>query len=97
MPSDSTLPIKLTVISPCGALPQVLCSGVTLIAADNLNGKGGGSYGIKKGHAQALIALGKGELKASDGTDTIFTCRIDGGFATVFDNTVTIVTREYEV
>ncbi len=91
MPSDSSLPITLRIMSPSIAHPDILCDSVRLTVADNEKGRGGGSCGIKKGHAPALIALSEGKVSAYRGNEEIFSRQTKGGFASVENNIVTLI------
>lgn len=91
MPSENNMPLTLVIITPEGALPEIKCSSITLSVADNEKGKGGGSYGIKKDHAEALFALGTGPVKAYVDGEEIYTCPLHSGFARVSKNTVTVI------
>ncbi len=90
MPSENNMPLTLVIITPEGALPEIKCNSINLCVADNEKGKGGGSYGIKKGHAEALIALSSGTVKAYIDGKTVYECTLSGGFAKISKNTVTI-------
>lgn len=90
MADNKEMPLTLKITSPDGSLPEVYCDSITLCIADNLKGTGGGSYGIRKGHADALIAIGKGEIRAfADGVQ-IFSHPGDRGFARICKSTITI-------
>lgn len=86
-PEEMNKLLSLTVLLPDRPPVELPCGSVRLTAAD------GGQYGIRPGHAPAMIALAPGELTASrDGT---VLCRLllGGGFARVAGNTVTVVTE----
>ncbi len=90
MPDNKGKPLTLKITSPYGSLPEVCCDSITLCIADNLKDTGGGSYGIRKGHADALIALGKGEIRAFSEGEQIFSHHVDGGFVKVRKNIITV-------
>ncbi len=83
--------LVLKLLSPQGLLQQVECDSVNLCIVDDKNGKGSGSYGIRKGHAKALICLSKGKIEARDGGKVVLSKEVDGGFANVENDTVTVV------
>ena len=83
--------LVLKLLSPQGLLCEQPCESVKLCIADDKKGKGSGSYGIKKGHAKALICLSKGAVEAHGGGKLLFSKQIDGGFANVENNVVTVV------
>ena len=87
----------LKIVTPEGALTPVECDSVHLTVCDNKKGSGGGSYGIKKGHIEALFSLGKGEIKAFLDSEAIFSAKCGSGFANVKENTVTAVVEACEL
>ncbi len=88
--------INLVIVTPTGEAERVQCSAVTLYARDNKKGEGGGSVGILRGHAPAVIALEESSriICTLDGQKKVFT--VDGGFASVQNDTVTVVTPRAE-
>ena len=84
--------LTLKILSPGGEAANVVCDSITLTVKDNSQGKGGGSYGIRTGHAPALIATDKGVITAKKDGQIIFSDRFDEGMATVDSNTVTVIT-----
>ncbi len=85
----------LNIVTPKGTYGPFRCDSVRLSVADNSDGKGGGSYGIRAGHTKSLLALDKGTLKAFVSGKSILTAKCGGGFAKVEKNTVTAVVDEY--
>lgn len=73
-----------------GKSSSVSCDSVHLIAKDGETGKNGGSLGIRRGHARALIALGAGPVRASLGGVTVYEAELPGGIAFVEHDTVTV-------
>ena len=84
--------LTLKIVTPEGVDKSVDCDSVILWMAPDSKGEGEGSLGIRKGHAEAVIALGKGPMKASLNGTPVFSARIDGGFATVVNDVVSVVT-----
>ena len=84
--------LTLKIVTPEGVDKTVACDSITLWMAPDVHGKGEGSLGIRKGHTEAVIALGEGPLSAHLEGKEVFSDRTKGGFATVLDDTVTIVT-----
>ena len=80
-------------VTPAGCAKQCECESVILPSAENEKGLEGGFLGIRRGHVQSVIALSKGtvELKASE--EGCLRLEIAGGFATVQDNVVTVITE----
>ncbi len=92
-----SLPMILKLITPEGAHEQHECDDVILFACDDSHGKGGGSIGIHKGHAPAVIALKSGSyvVGKADGGE-VFRAKVSGGFAKVEHNVVTVITPKAE-
>ena len=86
--------IKLTIVTPAGGNTVVRCDSVRLTTADGIKKKNsGGSFGIRKGHADALIAIAEGPIKALTNGETVFECTVGTGFATVSGgNSVSVLT-----
>ena len=88
--------LTLSIVTPAGSKSGVQCSSVHLTLADNSDGKGGGSFGIRKGHIKSLLALEKGSLKAYDGENLILKAHCGAGFASIDNDAVTVVVEEFE-
>ena len=86
--------LTLKIVSPQGVGLTVNCDSISLWMAPDRRGKGEGSIGIRKGHANAVIALGTGKAEAKLDGKTVYTAVTEGGFATVLDDTVTVVTQK---
>lgn len=82
--------LTLKLITPSGDNKTVNCDSITLQIGDDMNGKGAGSYGIRRGHAAAVLAVAKGSVRAMLDGRTILSVNVSGGFAMVKENTVTI-------
>ncbi len=87
--------LTLKVLSPAAETATLACDSVNLTVCDNSQGKGGGSYGIHKGHTSALIALGKGAIFAKKDGKEVYRAEVSGGFATVDSNTVTVTVEKF--
>ena len=83
--------LTLKIVSPQGLLCEKECDNISFTITDDKEGKGSGSYGIRKGHTNALFCLAKGKITAFNGQECCLSQEADGGFAQVKDNTVTIV------
>ena len=83
---------KLTFIlfTPHRRFPSVECDSVKLSIADSVTGKFSGSYGIRKGHAKAVLALAPGRISASVNGKEVFSAESQGGFASVENNEVRV-------
>ena len=86
--SDLTLKIN----TPGDDDQIISCDSVTLWMAPDTRGKGEGSIGIRKGHTEAVIALGNGPLTALLGGRTVFSGQTKGGFATVLNDVINVIT-----
>ncbi len=84
---------KLTfaLFSPHCEFPSVECDSVKLSIADSLSGRFSGTYGIRKGHARAVLALAPGKISVFLEGREIFSAESQGGFATVENNAVRVI------
>ncbi len=83
----------LKILSPDGVRAEISCDSVVLTVRDSSeNGKGGGSYGIRKGHAEAIIATAKGNITAKKDGNVIFSDTLSDGTATVSKDNITVIT-----
>ena len=85
--------LTLKIVTPDGNDRMIECDSVTLWMAADTKGRQEGSIGIRKGHADAVIALGNGPLEARQDGKALFSARTEGGFATVLGNTITVITN----
>ncbi len=90
--ADTNAPMTLRIVTPMGTSAEAACDSVKLTLRDDLSGHGGGLIGIKRNHAPAVMAIGKGVIQASLGRDTVLRAVAEGGFASVGDNIITIIT-----
>ena len=84
--------LTLKIVTPEGTDKTVDCDSVILWLAADEKGRGEGSIGIRKGHTNTVIALGNGPISAGINGKAVFSGQTQGGFATVFENVVTVVT-----
>ena len=87
-------PLTLRIVTPDGTDRTIGCDSVTLWMAPDIHGKGEGSIGIRKGHTDAVIALGNGPITAHLEGKTVFSARTESGFATVLSNIITVVSSQ---
>ncbi|MBQ6518465.1 MAG: hypothetical protein IJI14_07085 [Anaerolineaceae bacterium] len=85
--------LTLKIVTPDGNDRMIECDSVTLWMAADSKGKQEGSIGIRRGHTEAVIALGNGPLEAHQEGQLTFSARSEGGFATVLNNTITVITN----
>ncbi len=88
--------LTVKIVTARGSQDPVRCNSVHLTLCDDAKGLGGGSYGVRPGHAKALFALADGPVQALSAGKTVLAGRCCGGFAAVEQNTVTIVTERFE-
>ena len=84
--------LTLKIVTPEGVNESVECDSVSLWMAPDSRGRGEGSIGIRRGHVDAVIALGNGKIEGRQNGKTVFSAETEGGFATVREDTVTVVT-----
>ncbi|MBO4562732.1 MAG: F0F1 ATP synthase subunit epsilon [Clostridia bacterium] len=84
--------LTFVLLTPEGEAKRLECDSVTLEARDNDMGEGGGSFGIRRGHLPLIAALKPGsEAKISSGGRVIASLKISDGFASVKNDTVTVI------
>lgn len=96
MKNQSSRTLTLRIVRPDHPVITAECDSVRLTLADDENGRGGGSYGVRYGHAKAVLLLGKGALSAYSGGELVMSAECSDGFARVEDNIVTVVTEKCE-
>ena len=75
--------MKFILFTPDRRFPEMECDSVRLPVADSCNGKFSGSYGIRKGHADAIFSLSDGKISVSLEGKEIFAVCCSDGFASV--------------
>ncbi len=96
--------IKVAIVTPAAHLsetsetdePEFECDSLRMNALDNEKGNGGGSFGVRYGHADALAALDKGNITAYSNGVIIKTLYIEGGYAKISRDKVVIITPSYK-
>lgn len=86
--------MQLIIATPKGSLAPIECDSVHLNICDDAKGKNGGNYGIRKGHAKSLFSLEKGNVTAFLNGETVYSATTTKGFATVDNDTITVVVEE---
>ena len=87
--------IALNIITPQGTYGPYHCDSVHLTVCDSKNGKGGGSYGVRKGHAKALLALDEGYMDGFLSQKIVIQGKSGCGFATIDEDTITAVVESF--
>lgn len=83
--------LTFTLFTPECSFTPVECDSVKLSVADSISGRFSGSYGIRKGHAAAVLALAPGKNTVSLEGQVIFSFESQGGFAAVENNIVRVI------
>ncbi len=86
--------LELKIVSLNGGIDPVKCDSVNLILCDDDMGNRGGSIGIREGHIKSLLSVDRGKVSAYLNGEEIFFCQTAGGFATVENDIVTVVTEK---
>ena len=89
---EAAAPMTLKILTPDGIFAQAGCDSAILTMRDGVEGKGGGLIGVQKDHTPAVLALGEGIVRGSLGGKTVLTACVSGGFASVKDNVITVIT-----
>lgn len=89
--------LTVCVVTPSGDECSFECESVQMLAQDNEKGCGGGSFGVRYGHADALAALECGELKAFVDGKLTMSLLCGKGYAKIKADRVTVITDRYEV
>ncbi len=86
-------PILLSVYTPGSERYRVRCDSVRFSIPDSRDGKTlGGSVGIRRGHADALMAVAPGKIEGFSDGEPILSCVVKGGLAIVGGDKVSILT-----
>ncbi len=93
---DRSAPMLLRLLTPAGTAAEVGCDSVQLTLRDNADGAGGGLVGIRRNHAPAVLALSEGPVRAFLRGETVLRATA-GGFASVRDNVITVISDSAEV
>ena len=88
--------LTLRIVTKQGTSQSIECDSVHLSVVDDVLGEGGGSMGIRTGHIRSLISVDKGPVTAYLNGKEIFSANVGVGFATVENDTVTIVTERMQ-
>lgn len=83
-----------SIVTPDGVNGEYSCDSVNLIMPDDKKGKNGGSIGIRKGHADSVIALDKGDIIAKLEGKIIFQGQVSGGFAVVKNGNLSVIAEQ---
>lgn len=95
--ADKASLMTLRLLTPAGVSAEAACDSVQLTLRDGADGHGGGRMGIQRDHAPAVLALGPGTVRASRAGAVVFLAEVGGGFASVKENVITVITDSAEV
>lgn len=84
--------LTLKIVTPEGEKAHCTCDGIRLRIPDDQNERNGGWVGIHPGHTPALMALTQGEVLVYRDGQEVERILIQGGFASVQENVVTVIT-----
>ena len=88
----------LLVLTAPGISETVMrCDAVTFTVPDGVNGKNGGSVGIRPGHASAMMALAPGKITAKLEGKCVLSAATSGGFVTVEPRRVTVLSDGLQI
>lgn len=85
--------LKLKIISINGIEAELECDSVRITLNE---GEHSGSYGIRKGHANSVFALGVGHIEAFTDNNQLLFAKTGNGFATVDNNNVLVTVDSFE-
>lgn len=95
-PENEKKCLTLRFVFPDRRPESVICDSVRLTVKDSPNGKNGGLYGIRPGHARAVFLLDAGKAEALHEGKKVLSYKTAEGFARVENNEVTVVTGSAE-
>lgn len=90
-------PMTLRLVTPAGIAAEAVCDSVILSLPDSADGRGGGLVGIERNHMPAVLAIDRGGVRASLGGTLVLFAQTSGGFASVRDNVVTVITDGVQI
>jgi len=94
--ASMTGPITLSIVTPGGRATVMKCESVRFNVPDGeKKGDKGGSVGIRKGHADALMSLDKCTVSVLSENGESRKFRVGKGMAMIGSNRVTFLTGEY--
>ena len=93
--TNSDAPLTVRIVTPNGVAAEAACDSVILPVADGKSGAGG-SMGIRRGHARAMIALAEGTVRARLAGNTVLSAAVTSGIASVGGNVVRILAEHVE-
>lgn len=89
---DKVLTLRL--LTPSGVAASVECDSIQLVMRPDTEGQKGGLVGIRRDHTASVLALDRGPVLASREGLPILRASVSGGFASVQDNVVTVLSDD---
>lgn len=89
--------IHVKIVTPAGAGFSFDCDSLHLQTPDGVQGNEGGSFGIRRGHSDALAALADGEIYAQLNGKEVKRLHVYAGFAKIKGDSVTLITDGYSL
>ena len=84
-------------ITPSGLSAETECDSFVFLMAEDRNGKGEGSIGIRPGHADAVICIAPGPFTARLRGNSVLSGKLGGGFVMVKNSEVTVLSDDVVV
>ncbi|MBQ8828230.1 MAG: hypothetical protein IJZ90_03730 [Clostridia bacterium] len=81
----------LNILTPAESAAPIECDSVHLWISDDEKGRGGGSYGIRWRHVDAIISVAEGDVIAFSEEKEIYRVKTSSGLAVVESDTVTVM------
>lgn len=89
--TDTEQRMILEIITPNGRLERMECDSVHLTLSDTRDGRGGGAFGIRRGHADCVLLLSDGATVAMSDGEEVLSVHTGDGFAVIESNVVSVV------
>ena len=85
--------LNLKIVTPEGQFCSLECETAVFRISDDEDGKGSGSYGVRKGHTLSVFSVQAGTISAYKDSAKIFSAEIGNGFALMEANVLTVTTE----
>ncbi len=89
--------LRVCIVTPEGIAAELVGDSVRLPLAGGPDGEDGGSMGVRPGHIQALIVLGKGRALVFKDGAPLLAADLETGMASVLHDRVTIVSDSLNI
>lgn len=90
---------KLLLVLAAPGMPETVmrCDAVNFVVPDGVNGRNGGSVGIRPGHANAMMTLARGMITARLEGKCVLSAETAGGFVMVEAHRVTVLSDGLQI